>query len=440
VGSCFVAIGLAAGCGKKGPPLAPLVPIPAAVDQLSVVRLGDQVYVSLTLPAANVDAFEPADLARVEIYGYTGRTAPPRGRFVEFATLVGSVPVAPAPPAPLEAGKQPPEDASPPPPPDAPKQGAQVTVLDALTPDELVQGRTPPPAARTPPSADEGKQSGGDPEVTERAPAPLKRFYVAVPFSRRGRPGPPGSVGELVLTPVPDPSPEVHAAYTARAVLLSWEPAGGLLGYLLEQSLPEEPLPFPIDEEDEATAAPEAEGPLTYHVYREFLADPSTPPGPGERPWDAVPATPITGIPVASLEFADTPAFGRRACYTVRAVRGAGPAARIGAASPEACVTPVDVFAPAAPQGVVTVASDGAISLLWEPVAAADLAGYIVLRGEAPGDTLRPLTSAPVAEPGFRDASVEPGTRYVYAVVAVDNRIPVPNVSPASATVEETAR
>jgi hypothetical protein len=64
----------------------------------------------------------------------------------------------------------------------------------------------------------------------------------------------------------------------------------------------------------------------------------------------------------------------------------------------------------------------------------------VVLRG-APGDaTLQPLNSTPVIETQFTDTTVTAGTRYVYAVLAVDSRLPVPNISAESARLEETAR
>jgi hypothetical protein len=62
------------------------------------------------------------------------------------------------------------------------------------------------------------------------------------------------------------------------------------------------------------------------------------------------------------------------------------------------------------------------------------------LRGE-PGDaTLQPLTMHPIVEASYRDTTVMPGRRYVYAVVAVDDRVPLGNMSPPSPRVEETAR
>jgi hypothetical protein len=45
-----------------------------------------------------------------------------------------------------------------------------------------------------------------------------------------------------------------------------------------------------------------------------------------------------------------------------------------------------------------------------------------------------------VTEPQFRDTHVLAGKKYVYAVVALDSRLPVANVSGESNRVEETAR
>jgi hypothetical protein len=62
-----------------------------------------------------------------------------------------------------------------------------------------------------------------------------------------------------------------------------------------------------------------------------------------------------------------------------------------------------------------------------------------VLRGEVPGETLQPLTPAPIRDTTFRDTTAKPGVRYVYAIVAVDSATP-PNTSAQSTRVEETAR
>jgi len=433
----------ATACGKKGPPLAPLVPIPAAVEKIDATRLGSDVYISLTIPAANVDEHAPADLVRVEIYGYTGRSAPPRARWVELATLVAAVPVATPP---LKPDEKPDPRRTADEPSNAPQQADIVTVRDTLTPDELVQGKLPPvdprSAIRDPQSAIRDPQPAiRDPQSASRvAETPLKRYYIAVPFNTRGRPGPPGGVAEFPLDPVPDPPPSLIAQYTQRAIVLEWEQSGGLLGFLLDRVLPEEPPPFDAADETETPVPVEPPGPVTYRVYRDSPPDPFTPPGPSTASWNEELPSAITPIPLSMLTFTDSVELGRRRCYTVRAVRGIGPDARTSDASPPACFTPTDTFPPAAPLSVTTVAEEGAISLLWEPNIELDLGGYVVLRGEAPGDTLQPLTPAAVPNAGYRDDTVKPGVRYVYAVMAVDSRFPLPNVSPMSNTVEETAR
>jgi len=107
-------------------------------------------------------------------------------------------------------------------------------------------------------------------------------------------------------------------------------------------------------------------------------------------------------------------------------------------ASRPVCVTPQDIFPPEAPTGLNGVATPGAIALIWDANAEADLAGYLILRGEAGSDTLQPITPEPIAETSFRDTTVVPGVRYVYAVVAVDRATP-PNRSAQSVRVEVTA-
>ena len=77
IGSWVLTLAVMAGCGKKGPPLPPIVRVPAAVSQLTARRVGDDVVLNLALPVQNVDQSTPVNLARIDVYGYTGRTAPP---------------------------------------------------------------------------------------------------------------------------------------------------------------------------------------------------------------------------------------------------------------------------------------------------------------------------------------------------------------------------
>jgi hypothetical protein len=420
-----------AACGKRGAPLAPIVRIPAAVETIAASRFGNDVYVTLTVPATNVDATVPVDISRVDVFGYTGLVPPPRARFAELGELVATIPVAPPPLPGREAAGPLPARA----PADGALPGAPVTIRDSLSPDELVQGRVIAPAFEPEPSV-----PIPTPVVT-REPA-LRRFYLAVPFSPRGRPGPPGGQAELVLTTLPDPPGEVRVTYTAANVAIAWEPSGGLLGFLLDRSLPPEPEPF---YGVQAPAAPGPAivdrsvppGPTTYNVYRELAPDPLVlPPAAGTPEWSALTPQALNPAPLAVTAATDEVLFDRERCYTVRAQRGMV----LSAPSPPTCVVPIDVFPPAAPAGLAAVPSEGGISLIWEPVGDPDLGGYLVLRREAGDATLRQMTDAPIVDARYRDTDVTPGTRYFYTVVAVDTRLPLPNMSAASEPVEETAR
>lgn len=400
--ACVIAAAVCA-CGKKGPPLPPIVHLPGAVTQVSARRVGSDVLVTLTMPSQNVDKSTPVDLARVDVYGYTARSAPPLARFTEVATLVGTL------------GR------------DQNPAGAAARLHDTLTADELVAG---PPLAPGP-----GASTGSVPEAT--AGAPLKRFYAAIAYSDRNRAGPPSAIVALPLTPLPDAPLDLRATYDQEAATLTWEPSGGLVGFLMDRA----PLPSASAIDDGPPAQSEGAlppGPTRYNVYREIVLEPAPPPVPNAV---ALPAPPLNQAPIDGFTYSDPlQVDGRRRCYSVTAVRGTGDAAVEGRRSERYCFDAVDTFAPPRPGGLEPVPAEGEIALVWEASTAPDVRGYIVLRGEVGSDVLTSITSEAVPEPRFIDRDVRPGVRYVYAVKAIDSRLPAPNQSAESERVEVTAR
>lgn len=414
--SCAAALLFASACGKKGPPIAPFSTLPAAVTSLTAKRIGGQVVFQLTVPTANIDNRQPADLDRVDLYAHTTRLLQP-GDYLKRGKIVGSVKVrrvttsesgASAPPAQLGVD-----------------QGAVATLVD--TPDFSMPQSEPTVRSR---EIDVENRplfpDGGGPLLSPRQAMSATRYYVAVGVNRRGRLGPPSPALEVPLVPPPAPPTDVKVTYAEKVLSVSWAP-------------PAVPLARPIqDQSPHADGLPSRSviafaGSSGYNLYEvpPLSADSdSTSTAPALKPLNASLLT-STLLEDSRIE------FGTERCFVVRSQETLGTVTLESAASQAACVTPVDTFAPAPPRSVAAVASQGAISLIWEPNEEADLAGYLVLRGEAPGETLQTLTPAPIADTTYRDTTIRSGVAYVYAVVAVDK---ASNISTQSNRVEARGR
>jgi hypothetical protein len=407
-------------CGKKGPPLPPLQRIPGAPADLTITRIEDVVYARLVVPTANVDGVAPADVARVELYAITSDRSPlgtDLDELRELATLIASETVRrPLPPLPpLEEGAPPI-----PLPPAGPgvDQGATLVWREMLTPTMQTAVALPELDERRP-----------EPEEAVEIPRPLvapfevggpQRYYFAVAVSQRGRYGPTTAFAPVPLGPTSSAPAAPEISVDEKSMTLKWKPAPDARGAI-------EPTP-----PDLLPSRPTAAGPppTTYDVYE--VSQNESPDAP-----IAVP-TPLTAAPIGALELVQpSVSAGTARCFVVRPVDIVSGIHVRGPASPPVCASFADTYAPSAPARLAAVAVPGTISLIWDPVDAADLAGYLVLRGEAGSATLAPLTKEPIRETTYRDGSVRAGTGYIYAIVAVDK---AGNRSAESNRIEETAR
>lgn len=419
---CLCAALLIAACGKKGNPLPPLQRIPAAPGDITVRRMADQVYVRFTVPAVNIDGAGPADVAGVELYAITldQPTAFDELDPIDLrraATLVAATPVRrPLPGLPAQAEGMP---AIPlPPPGPGVDQGAVVVLREDLTSETRAAAELPD--GRRPGQAVEHQVEVPRPLSAPPPGAGLQRHYFAVAVSARGRYGPHSAVVPAPLGGTSGPPSAPRVTVTETSMTLRWAPpadARGVAAPPASDLLPSRSL---------VPAPP----PTTYDVYEVM----------GHESADAplVVPEPITPEPVTALEYTQAGiTLGRERCFYVRAVDIVDGLHVRGPASPVECASFADTFPPSAPSELVAVAVPGGINLLWEPSAAQDVAGYLVLRGDAADATLTPLTTAPVTTLSYRDEAVQAGVRYVYAVVAVDG---AGNRSAESNRVEETAQ
>ena len=397
-----------AACGKKGPPLAPYVHIPAAVTEITAERLGDDVFVTLTLPDRNIDASQPVSLAHVDVWAYTGRSAPARQRWVELGTLVERVELLGAPDA---------EEVSPV---GAGSTRQRLGVLDRLGPAAFESASAVP--------------------VPGTAPGPvgtvtLRRFYVAIPSGANDRTGPLGTVADVDLGPRPGPPAAVALDYDASVMTVTWVPPLDGDAFRAARAERERANPEAAVFADPADAE---SSPWRYNVYR--LREPEALAAATHADRGVARPRPVNASPREDTTLTLPVVFGQETCVTVRAVYRTATELVEGAATDEACITPDDIFPPEPPRQLAALPSADAIDLIWEPNDEPDLGGYLVLRGIAPDGPVQRLTALPIAATRYRDAAVASGVKYFYSVVAVDNHLPSPNISAESNRVEDEPR
>jgi hypothetical protein len=434
-----VACALLVACGKKGPPLLPFVRQPKAAEITAARRAGSDVYLTIAVPTANIDDSMPASVAVIEVWAITAETPPAQSQFTTVGTQIMKLPVARYPDPADRSGTVVPN------PRDGALQGIPVTIHETLTPEKMLAASSAkPPTGKPLPKGAEPSPPTVQPDT--RGPEVLRRFYMTIPLSARGRPGPPSAIVEVPMTMTPGKVPALRVSLRGHDVRLEWEPAGGLLGWLVDRALPLEPAP--VEERQVPPAgrpAPPAapSGPTLYFIYRDLSPDPlELPPKRAtDPPLASSPPTPINAQPQPGLAFTeDVPFDDRERCYQVRGVRGTGAQRVEGEPSDRVCIVSIDTEPPAAPTGLMATVLEGSIELRWEPNGEEDLLGYVVLRRTAGSDTLQLRTPAPIPGTRFTDPEVLAGEMYIYVVRAVDNRVPLPNVSDDSAETTATAR
>jgi hypothetical protein len=394
----------ALGCGKKGPPLPPLIKLPTPPANFTAERRGGVVDLRFDVPAANTDNTRPANIARVDVYAMTSQKSLTEDQIVKQGIRVASVDVK----APKDPDKTIDEEES----------AADMEVPEGKGLDQGAIGHaseTLNGAALVPVEPKIEKSPGLPPAPAPRdgpllppRPAPLARAYVAIGVSTRDRKGPPSKRLLVPLVPPPAAPRPPLVNYDEKAIAVKWDavtPSASIQRPTAREELASRPL-----------GAPGA--PISYNVY------------------DSKTNAKLTAQPLADTTFSDQRiAWGEERCYIVRSLQALGDLRIESEASAPGCATLTDTFAPKAPANLQSSPVAGAISLIWDANTEPDLAGYIVLRGTSP-QRLEPMFNDPIQETIFRD-DVQPGIRFTYVVIAVDR---AGNRSAPSKPVEDAAR
>ena len=453
-----IIVAACAACGKKGPPLAPLNLVPDKPAGITARVVDDTVYIHTFVPSKNANGPGAPVVDRVELYAVTldkGAMAPPNRDLFLPSRVIARIEVKPPVDPDAAVDESAPRDTR-------PGAGDAVNFTEPLAAAQRVPEIKAVAAAAKPagdhantatntametptvetPGSPDAVPAGGAASATggtaglpggdatgisaafllqlpdagpltapgtqtplgATAPVPPAalmtvptRLYVVRGVTKRGRGGTPSPRVLVDLEPPPPPAPtSPAAAFTESAITITWK-------------------------------APADATTLKYNVY-----DAEQPAGATAAP------APLNAAPLDTMTFDRTGAdAGVERCFVVRSVQTRESVDFESAPSPRACVTPRDIFPPAPPKALAAVAGAGAVNLIWDANDEPDLAGYLVLRGEVPGDTLQPLMTEPIRETLYLDTTAKPGVQYVYVVVAVDK---AGNRSGNSNRVTETAR
>ena len=364
-------------CGKKGDPQAPLPRGARAVSDLAVEQEGAEAVLTFSYPDRLLTGQPLTDLEAIEIY-----------RVVNPSPALTAVKPAAGKPA-AGAGGGPRTD-------EAPGSAARKAAAAA----RLAQDAFLHDAARVfeLPTAALAQHTRGATVVYRDALAPLLKAgklpsslaYAVISVRRTREKSPLSNIA--ALSPAVPPGPPVILAVTPEEgrVCLEWlPPATDMLGRSVEAG--------------------------GYLLYRRILP---------EEEYEA----PVNTKPVPGTAYVDAAAPYGKLVYTVRAILPDKPKVE-GAPADEAGLDYRDVFPPAAPARLDALPEAGLVRLVWDPVPAPDLAGYVVFRAEGAGQPER-LNAEPTKDSFTTDSSAKPGHRYRYSVRAVDKAGNVSEPSP----------
>jgi hypothetical protein len=375
------------GCGKKGPPRPPPRLIPEQTTDLTVRQTGDRLVLEMTYPAATTGGLPLDGIEALEVLALrppAGATAAADPRSFEVMATLAKRLEGPA----LIAATRGPRlivelDTASLPAPRSRTEDAALAASPTGTPTSIPSptptstpasaGAPTPAAAETPPAGPGAAVAR--PPAAPAGPPPL--LFAVRTFGSRRNESPLSNMVGIVPQPAPPPPATLQAAAAADGVRLTWTTAAG------------------------------APAPAGFEVLRRAVGEDSS-------------ETRIAQVPPDRMEHLDaTATFGETYAYTVRTVAARDPLVESDD-GPGSELKYRDTFAPPVPSGLVALAEEGRVRLLWDRVESPDLAGYRLYRRENDGDQVE-LPREPGAANDHIDDRVRPGATYTYRVSAVDH-------------------
>ena len=387
LGVVFAMAAIALACGKKGDPQPPLPRGPRAVSDLSIEQEGDDAVLTFSFPDRLQTGDPLTDLDSIEIYrvdrppSELTRPRPP-GAGQRPSTVPGAAGATGAVHLPGEQER---------------REATNVRLAE-----ETFYSQAKRVASLSLPAINEATHGASvefhDSLLTlftqEEGPYPLA--YAVVSVRRNKERSPLSNIVSLKPDIAPEAPVFLEPIVSEGRICLDWTAP--------EKNVLQQPV--------------EVAG---YKVYRRPLS---------QEEYDQ----PLNATPVVGTSYVDTGApYGVPLAYTVRAVLAKNPKVE-GLPADELAIEYRDIYPPPAPTRLDALSEATLVRLLWDPVDAPDLAGYVVYRAEGNGPFER-LTKDPVTDPFFNDEAAKPGKRYRYVVRSIDragNQSPPSKEAPAA--------
>jgi hypothetical protein len=354
------ALAALAACGKRGDPKPPVPVIPQATSDLVVTQRGPKVILSWAYPSLTAAGRSLPAFKRVVVYRYVEELPAPQGGRDPNTILPGDID------------------------PTVPAAVSLFSKIPALGPNQFakLKERVDSIESANLPAATSGSRLTYEDTPAFRATdgRPVRITYGVVTEGEEARSA-LSNLAAIVPLDVPVAPTGLTAEAKPQGVVLTWaKPAATITG---------DPKPHVTG----------------YNVYRVVSGSP-----------DEI-GTAVNTSPAATTTYTDVPPYGAYT-YRVTALSSTGTPSIESDASNTASATFKDLVPPPAPATVTALVETKAVRLVWDPVEAPDLAGYLVYRTER-GVRIK-LTPGPAQITYFRDIGPDPGITYFYSVSTID--------------------
>lgn len=360
---------VAVACGKRGDPKPPVPVIPQATSDLAVTQRADKVILSWSYPSLTTTGRSLTDIRRISVYRYEEELpVAPGGR--DPNSIV---------PGDLDTSK--------------PEAIALFSKIPTVPQAQFLKLSTKVSSME---EANLAAATAGSRLLFTDSPRfrsvdgrPVRLTYAVVTEGAAAK-SQPSNLAIIVPLPVAVPPAGLSATPKAEGVVLKWEEP--------KQSIAGE------------------EGPVI-SGYNIFRLEPGAKPG--------LFTAPINSAPIKGSTYTDAPGYGEHE-YTLTAVATDGPPLLQSEFSAPVRVTYTDLIPPPVPASITPLIETSSVRLLWDPVEAADLAGYRVYRTIGIGhENIREgnteqLTREPLTDAFTADTTFLLGIAYKYAVSSVD--------------------